>query len=90
MLKGLDTKKISEQWFVYILECKDGTFYTGITNNINRRIEAHNAGKGARYTRSRGPVTLRYQEPCANRSTALIRECAVKTLSREAKAKLFA
>ncbi len=89
MLKGLDTKKISEQWFVYILECKDGTFYTGITNNINRRIAAHNAGKGARYTRSRGPVTLRYQESCANRSTALIRECAVKTLTRDAKEKLF-
>ena len=61
-------------WFVYILECRDGSLYTGITNDIERRLQQHNDGTGARYTRSRRPVRLRYHEICENRSAALLRE----------------
>ena len=49
-------------WWVYVLECRDGTLYTGCTDDIPRRLAAHNAGRGAKYTRGRGPVTLRYRE----------------------------
>ncbi len=49
-------------WWVYVLECRDGTLYTGCTDDIPRRLEAHNAGRGAKYTRGRGPVTMRYRE----------------------------
>ena len=89
MLKGMQEKEnnleISESWYLYILECIDGTYYTGVTKDLMRRCEEHNSGKGARYTRTRMPVRLVYQEPCLNRSTALIRECAVKALSRKEK-----
>lgn len=76
-------------WFLYILECRDGSLYTGITNNIERRVAQHNDGSGARYTRSRRPVTLRYQEPCESRSAALIRECAIRLLSPKEKRALI-
>ena len=95
MLDGMAKKKApspskkEKPWFLYILECCDGTFYTGITNDIQKRLEAHNRGRGARYTRIRTPVTLRYQERCISRSEDLIREYAVKALSREDKRKLF-
>ena len=79
----------SKAWHLYILECADGTYYTGVTNDISKRIEKHNSGKGARYTRARSPVTLVYQESCASRSEALIRECAIKALPRKKKARLF-
>ncbi len=72
-------------WHVYILECADGTYYTGIAKDLEKRIDKHNAGKGARYTRSRGPVRVIYQECCTSRSAALIRECAVKALPRNKK-----
>lgn len=72
-------------WLVYMLRCRDGTIYTGCTNNLTRRLAAHNAGQGAKYTRGRGPVTLIYQEPCASRATALAREAALKKLSRRQK-----
>ena len=77
-----------KQWVLYILECKDGTLYTGITDNLQRRLKAHEAGKGAKYTRGRGPLILRYQENCADHSDALKREIAVKRLTKEQKQKL--
>ncbi len=72
-------------WFVYILRCADGTLYTGITNDLIRRCKQHNAGTASRYTRSRLPVALVYQEPQVSRSLALKRELAIKALSREQK-----
>ena len=72
-------------WLLYIVECRDGSLYTGITNDLDRRLREHNDGDAARYTRSRRPVVLRYQEPCADRSSALIRELSVKLLSRREK-----
>lgn len=79
-----------KQWVLYILECKDGTFYTGITNDLTYRLAAHEAGRGAKYTRGRGPVQLRYVEECADMSQALRREYAVKMLTRPEKLRLCA
>lgn len=72
-------------WTVYIVECSDGTFYTGITNDLARRLIQHNAGRASRYTRSRRPVTLVYRESTGTRSKALIREEEIKSLSRREK-----
>ena len=69
-------------YWVYILQCGDGTLYTGSTNDLPARVAVHNKGKGAKYTRSRLPVTLVYSEPVADRSQALKREYAIKQLSR--------
>ncbi len=77
-----------EHWFVYIVECADGTFYTGITNHLERRIDEHNAGRGARYTRGRRPVALRYHENQRDRSNASTREREIKALPRREKQKL--
>lgn len=77
-------------WLVYMLECCDGSLYTGITNDLARRVEQHNDGSGARYTRSRRPVKVRYQEICDSRSTALLRECSLRLLSRKEKEALVA
>jgi UV DNA damage endonuclease len=82
-------KQLSQQWVVYILRCADGSLYTGITNDLERRIEQHNAGTASRYTRSRLPAVLVYQEPQPNQSLALKRELAIKALSREAKETLI-
>lgn len=79
-----------KQWCVYILRCKDGTLYTGITDDLEHRLEAHRAGKGAKYTRGRAPLTLVYREDCADHSAALKREYAVKQLSRAEKLRLCA
>jgi putative endonuclease len=79
-----------DRWFLYIIECADNSLYTGITNNIERRVAEHNDGAGARYTRSRRPVRLRYHEACESRSEALIRECAVRLLSPKEKRALIA
>lgn len=79
---------MEKEWVLYILECKDGTLYTGITDNLSRRLACHGAGKGAKYTRGRSPLTLRYTETCQDHSQALRREIAVKALSREEKWKL--
>ena len=76
---------MDKAWYVYILECRDGTLYTGITDHLAKRIAAHRAGKGAKYTRGRGPLVLRYVETCGNKSEALQREYAIKQLSREKK-----
>ncbi len=81
---------VVEEWFVYIVECADGSFYTGITNDLDRRVDEHNAGKGARYTRGRGPVSLRYHEIQLDRSKASVRECEIKAMSRQGKQKLIA
>jgi putative endonuclease len=77
-------------WHVYILRCSDNTLYTGITDDLPRRIAAHNAGKGAKYTRGRGPVTPVFEEVCADKSDALKRELAIKALSRAKKLELIA
>lgn len=76
---------MEKQWILYILECKDGTYYTGITDDLERRLAAHSSGKGAKYTRGRGPLVLRYTERCTDRSAALRRECEIKKLRREQK-----
>ena len=65
-------------WWVYVLECRDGTLYTGCTDDIPRRLAAHNAGRGAKYTRGRGPVTLRYREETLDKPAALRREAAAQ------------
>lgn len=76
---------MAESWFVYILRCADGSLYTGITNDLNRRCQQHNEGKGARYTRSRCPVVLVYHEVMATKSQALRREAEIKALDRRQK-----
>ncbi len=78
-------KQLAEQWIVYIVRCSDGSLYTGVTNNLKRRLEQHNAGTASRYTRSRLPVELAYHEQQPNRSAALKRELAIKALSRRRK-----
>ena len=79
----------NKNWVLYILQCKDGSLYTGITDDLNRRLVAHNAGKGAKYTRGRGPLVLRYREMCESHSQALRRELAVKKLTRQEKMELI-
>ena len=76
-------------WFVYILRCADGSLYTGITNDLTRRCDQHNAGKASRYTRSRLPVVIVYQEVQISRGEALKRELEIKALSRQAKESLI-
>lgn len=77
-------------WFVYIVRCSDNTLYTGITTDLERRIQEHNGNKlGARYTRSRRPVKYIYQETCENRSVASKRESEIKKLSKKAKLNLL-
>lgn len=80
---------MEKNWVVYMLECKDGSLYTGITDNIERRLAMHRSGKGAKYTRGRGPLTLRYVEKCENHSQALKREFVIKMLSRKKKIALW-
>ena len=82
--------KMTEQtWKLYILRCRDGSLYTGITTDVQKRFATHNAGKGAKYTRGRGPLELVYRETCGSHSDALKREAAVKKLSREQKESLL-
>ena len=78
------------RWLVYLLRCRDGSLYTGITNDLPKRLKAHATGKASPYTRSRLPVRLVYQEPQAGRSSALKREAAIKRLTRPAKLRLIA
>ncbi|MEW6353007.1 MAG: GIY-YIG nuclease family protein [Pseudomonadota bacterium] len=78
-----------KSWLLYILECGDGSFYTGITNELERRVRQHNDGLASRCTRSRRPVKVVYLEDCANRSDALSRERAIKSLSRADKQRLI-
>ena len=76
-------------WYLYILRCGDGSLYTGITTDVQRRLAEHRSGKGAKYTRGRGPLELLYQEECGTHSDALKRELAVKALTRSEKEALI-
>jgi len=76
-------------WTVYILECADGSLYTGITTDLSRRVKQHEAGKGAKYTYGRGPFKLMYKEYCINKAQASKREIAIKSLSRANKLQLL-
>ena len=69
-------------WIVYMLECADTSLYTGITTNLDRRVAEHDAGKGAKYTKGRGPFRLVYCETCEGRAEASRRETAIKSLGR--------
>ena len=80
----------SDKWFVYILECSDGTFYTGSTNDLSRRLETHNSGNGARYTKARRPVKLVYHEEFDNKKEAMKREWYIKhKMTRKQKKELM-
>ncbi len=83
------TKTPDGVWFVYLLRCADDSLYTGITNDVSRRCDQHNAGTASRYTRSRRPIRLVYEETHDNRSLALKREAVIKMLSREEKESLI-
>ena len=76
---------MDKQWVVYILECKDGSLYTGITDRLPQRLAAHRSGKGAKYTRGRAPLILRYLEDCTDHSAALKRETVIKKLTKKQK-----
>lgn len=76
-------------YFVYILLCADGTFYTGTSNDVKKRVQTHNRGQGAKYTKTRRPVKLLYTEKLADKSAALKREIAIKKLSRSQKESLL-
>lgn len=75
--------------YVYIVECSDGTLYTGWTNHLEKRIKDHNEGKGAKYTKSKRPVTLVYYEEYESKEEAMKREYAIKQMSRSAKLKMI-
>ena len=84
----MESKQI--EWWVYLVSCSDGSLYTGITTNVERRISEHNTSKkGAKYTRNKRPVRLVYSEVQSDRSTASKREYFIKKLSREEKIKLI-
>lgn len=76
-------------WYLYILQCKDGSLYTGITTDVEKRLAQHRQGKGAKYTRGRSPLELVYQETCADHSEALKRELFIKKLTRKEKENLI-
>ncbi len=96
MLKALKSKPqggedfFPQEWSVYILRCKDDTFYTGMAKDVQARLKQHNQGRGAAYTRSRRPVFLLYVENGMTRSEALVREAKIKRLSRQQKEALIA
>lgn len=75
--------------YTYILTCRDGSLYTGWTNNLEKRISDHNAGKGAKYTRARRPVSLAYYEEFAVKEDAMKRECEIKKMTRQEKMDLI-
>jgi putative endonuclease len=81
---------MSTAWTVYIVRCNDASLYTGVAKDLTRRIEQHNAGTGAKYTRSRLPVTLVYSEEVADRGAALRREIEIKRLPAASKRRLAA
>ena len=74
--------------YTYMLKCKDGTYYTGYTNDLEKRVNAHNEGKGAKYTKGRGPVELIYFEEYEEKSIAMRREWEIKKLTRSQKEEL--
>lgn len=95
MLNGMRVKekrsraKRGEKWFVYILQCSDLSLYTGITKDLDRRFKMHAEGRAARYTRTRRPLQMVYQETCKTRAAALTRECFVKALPKAKKLALI-
>lgn len=96
MLRGMRAKandRVAEPevvWHLYVLRCGDGSYYTGVTTDIERRVREHGQGRASRYTRTHQPVELVHREACGTRSQALSRECAVKSLSRAKKDDLIA
>lgn len=84
-----DKKMTEKQWLVYILECRDGTLYTGITDDLPRRLSVHGTPRGAKYTRGRGPFILRFTESCDSYSQALRREYAIKKMTKQQKETLI-
>ena len=80
---------MEQTWTVYILRCGDGTLYTGITNDIQARLEMHRSGKGAKYTRGRGPLELVYTQQLESKSLALKRELEIKSLTKQQKLELI-
>ena len=81
--------RLNVELYVYILECKDGTYYTGWTNNLEKRMKEHNEGKGAKYTKARRPVKLVYFETFESKIDAMKREYAIKQMKRSEKIKLI-
>lgn len=77
------------EWNVYLLRCGDGSLYCGIAQDVEARLEKHRSGKGAKYTRGRGPLALVYRETCADHSSALRRERIIKAMERSAKLALI-
>ncbi len=77
-------------WYLYILRCGDGSLYTGITTDVEKRLAVHQSGKGAKYTRGRGPLELVYREACGDHAQALSREREIKALTRVQKLRLLA
>ena len=90
MIYGLTSRLIQKKYYIYMLRCADGSLYTGWTTDPEKRAAAHNAGKGAKYTRSRRPVELIYSEVFDDKISAQRREYAIKQLSRAEKEKLMA
>ena len=90
MIESIESDGLAQTWIVYVLRCADDSLYTGITKDLNRRCEQHNAGTASRYTRSRLPVRVEYHETETNHSKALKRELAIKALSRAEKERLIA
>jgi len=94
MRKGPDVPALfgdamEKTWKLYMLRCGDGSLYTGISTDVARRLEEHRSGKGAKYTRSRGPLELAYVEECGDHSAALKRELEIKAMTRGEKLKLI-
>src|SRR5574337_2149946 len=83
--KHESTNRLTRGWYLYIVRCCDGTLYTGITNDVERRIAQHNNGKASKYTRARTPVGLVYKEGCREKSSALRKVLRIKSLSRKEK-----
>ena len=81
---------MEKTWYLYVLRCRDDTFYTGITTDVEKRLEAHRAGRGAKYTRGRSPLELVYREVCGTHSEALKQEREVKRKSRLEKEAMIA
>lgn len=88
MVFCIRVRMVEKTWSVYILKCGDGTLYTGTAVDVQQRLAVHRSGKGAKYTRGRGPLELVYTEECESHSHALKRELAIKALPREEKEKL--
>jgi len=88
-IKWNNSERIESMAFVYILECSDGSLYTGWTSNLEKRLERHNEGKASKYTRSKRPVVLKYFEVCEDKSEALKREAEIKKMKRAEKLSLL-